>query len=270
MKFSLVCVALALVHSTHGFLVSTAVARKEQFSPLWAMSAEEAALRVRAGSFQTPPLPPPSSSSSSIKLFEDDLLQDMQQCLLMLERRVRDGPGSLSALEVEELDFSTRRILQEMKLNEHNRPKPVPAAFMNEPISTSTSTSTSAPSMQATTVATSSQHQQQQPQQQQRPSFQAQGTSDISEDEGPVYDGKGGMGQPRGTVNTYDIPGMDEMSPEEYQQALQKSVSDRQKKRQETGDYGNRRATDYLNNLGKGMVAPGMVKKKSWDPKDAM
>jgi len=61
------------------------------------------------------------------KLFDDDLLQDMQECLLKLEKRVNQGRGSLSVLEAEEFDFATQRILEEMKRNEHNRPKPVPA-----------------------------------------------------------------------------------------------------------------------------------------------
>ena len=37
-----------------------------------------------------------------------------------------------------------------------------------------------------------------------------------------------GFGLAQGTTNTYAIPGMDEMSPEEYREALQKTVSARQ------------------------------------------
>ena len=68
--------------------------------------------------------------------------------------------------------------------------------------------------------------------------------------EGPGYSPAGGQGSiPKDTTNTYIIPGMDAMSPEEYQAALQKSIIDRQAKRKETGLYGNRNTWDYLNNL---------------------
>jgi hypothetical protein len=59
--------------------------------------------------------------------------------------------------------------------------------------------------------------------------------SDIIEEDGPAYTGRGGMGQPQGTVNTYVIDGMDEMSPAEYQAALQESVLERQRQRQRSG-----------------------------------
>jgi hypothetical protein len=68
-------------------------------------------------------------------------------------------------------------------------------------------------------------------------------------EEGAVYDGTGGMGLAKGTGNTYVIPGMDSMSPEEYRAALQQSISDRQTVRKESGTYGNRATWNYLNNL---------------------
>jgi hypothetical protein len=255
MKVSLGCIAfLTFANSALGFLVST-TANQHPASLLdlsMATSATEEAAS-RAGAFQQVEAPP-------LKLFKDELLDEMQQCLQKLERRVREGPGALSLLEVEDFDFSTRRILQEMKLNEHNRPKPVPAI----------PDGVSAPRQAAVAVATLPQQPQGQGQlQPQVPSSSnQQRVTDTSQDEGPAYDGSGGMGLSKGTVNTYVIPGMDEMSPEEYQVALQKSISDRQKKRQETGGYGNITVKDYLNNLGKGSMATGMVKKKSWDPKN--
>ena len=42
---------------------------------------------------------------------------------------------------------------------------------------------------------------------------------------------------------------MDEMSPEEYQAALQETIMDRQRDRKNTAGYGNRATWDYLNNL---------------------
>ena len=80
------------------------------------------------------------------------------------------------------------------------------------------------------------------------------GATDISNDEGPAFDGSGGFGLARGTKNTYVIPGMDEMSPEEYRQKLQESISARQAKRREealkSGIIGNRSSNGYLDTLG--------------------
>ena len=52
---------------------------------------------------------------------------------------------------------------------------------------------------------------------------------------------------------------MDSMSPEEYQVAIQASISARQAKRKESGVYGNRTTNDYLNNLN-GKNSGGMLK----------
>lgn len=49
------------------------------------------------------------------KIFEDDILIDMQQSLLKLEKRVHGGPGSLTMQEVDEFEAATQRILKEMK-----------------------------------------------------------------------------------------------------------------------------------------------------------
>ncbi len=84
------------------------------------------------------------------------------------------------------------------------------------------------------------------------------GKTDISQDEGPAYSGEGGFGLARGTTNTYVIPGMDEMSPEEYRAKLQESISARQAKRREEslkrrgGVIGNMSSSGYLANLSNG------------------
>lgn len=49
------------------------------------------------------------------KLFEDDLLGDMQLSLLTLDKRVKEGPGSLTPEEVNNFEAATQRILAEMK-----------------------------------------------------------------------------------------------------------------------------------------------------------
>lgn len=223
--------------------------RFHKTSSLAAETADEAARRLAASAATKP-----GSAAQQPTLFNDELLMDMQQCLLKLEKRVKHGPGSLSMLEVEEFSFASQRIVREMKLNEHNRPKPAPLfptmefedgaaaapttemAFPTEPTTTTTEPNLSYSNQEYTSGR------------------------DISLDEGPEFDGTG-IGISKGTTNTYVIPGMDEMSPEEYQVALQATISARQARRVASGQTGNRNSNDYLKNLGAAAKA-----KKRWDP----
>lgn len=162
----------------------------------------------------------PDDDEEPPKLFSDSLYDDMQQALLTLEKRIKEGPGSLSMLEVEELIGQTQRIVVEMRDFEAGRVSglgtaQIPAAAPPQPV------------MEV---------------------VKSNVVTDTSDDEGPAYDGKG-MGVPKGTRNTYVIPGMEEMSPEEYQAALNESILARQRERQSLGGYGNRATWDYLNNL---------------------
>ena len=65
----------------------------------------------------------------------------------------------------------------------------------------------------------------------------------------------GGYGLAAGTTNTYAIPGMDEMSPQEYRDKLQETVSARQAERRKQslsandGLIGNRSSSGYLDGL---------------------
>jgi len=70
-----------------------------------------------------------------------------------------------------------------------------------------------------------------------------------NDEEGQEYDGTGGLGLAKGTVNTYVLPGMDEMTGEEYRKALQASVIERQMRRSRSGIVGNRQSQNYLDNL---------------------
>lgn len=169
------------------------------------------------------------------KLFSDSLYEDMKQTLLLLEKRIAQGPGSLSLLEVEALSAQTHRIEVEMRSFEDNRVNGLGMAHVGggggggmPAVAPSPATLLGVPGAEI---------------------VQSQERTDISEDEGPAYDGKGGFGLSRGTRNTYVIPGMDEMSPEEYQKALQQSVIDQQSARKRNGTTGNRATWDYLNNL---------------------
>jgi uncharacterized small protein (DUF1192 family) len=181
-------------------------------------------------------------------LFDNFLLDDMQLVLLTMERRIREGPGSLSLLEVEELDARLARITGEMRRNEH-KTLPRPGVATAEEAKHN-SLPQGAVTVETTRVAS--------PQQ-----VQTAVVMDTSQDEeGPRFDGRGGMGQPKGTVNTYIIEGMDEMDSETYRLALQQSLIDRQSKRKQGGVVGNRSTWDYLNSLTgeKGILKEGVVK----------
>ena len=169
------------------------------------------------------------------KLYDDELRGNMQQILLTLEKRVQEGPG-LNSLEVEEFVAVSQNVLAEMKQKEYER--------LEDASSSSTSTLSklvdSTPSNTMTTTESGNSKNNDLPQQ----------SASISDSASVT------------TANTYVIPNMDEMSPEEYREALQQSIFDRQSKRKESGSYGNRQTWDYLNNLTGGGSGPLRKEKK--------
>lgn len=201
------------------------------------------------------------------KIFDDDIYDCIKQSLLLLEKRVQDGPGSLSKEEVDTLVDMTQRISREMKEFDTRPPSNVAPQQLNygtqslvtdtsNPYNTAVSVDPNvinlAPSLPNEPVATN------------EPNVHERSTAGIEEgnrredsdlsEEGGDYDGTGGFGLAKGTRNTYIIPGMDEMSPEEYRAELQRSVLERQRERWRSrgGLVGNRAAHDYLNTLGYG------------------
>jgi hypothetical protein len=172
-------------------------------------------------------LPDEEEEEEAPKLFEDSVYVDMQQILLTLEKRAKNGPGSLSLLEVEEFQILSERVLLEMKENEANRVGSLQAATPPP----------AAPALAAPAPVAAVQE------------AHAQVVTDTSNDEGPEFDGTGGFGLAKGTRNTYVLPGMDEMSPDEYQAALRQMVIDQHWERKKSGAYGNRSPWDYLNSL---------------------
>jgi hypothetical protein len=115
MRFSLA--ALLMCHSSFGFVPISVGHRFGSASPYMseekkpALNSKDILARARKAAG----LPMVKNEPEAPKLFEDGLLDDMQQSLLKLERRVKEGPGSLSLLEVEEFEAATQRILAEMK-----------------------------------------------------------------------------------------------------------------------------------------------------------
>ena len=180
------------------------------------------------------------------KLYSDEILDDMKQVLLLLEKRVQGGQGSISSSEVESFVTMSNNIMVEMKQKEYERledasspspaPAPTPSPSAGDVSTAPASTASATASTAATTVELAT--------------IEESSTEYSETQEGPGYSPSGGQGSmPKDTTNTYIIPGMDEMSPEEYRVALQKSISDRQSVRKSTGTYGNRNTWDYLNNL---------------------
>jgi len=136
-------------------------------------------------------------------LFEKELRTDMNEALLKLERRVQDGPEALSVLEVEQLEGELRRISEEMKLNQNKKPARPKKSSSSEPAS-ATAPPPSASANQ--NPHGSLLHAEPDVIASLKPKESAD-VEDTSQDEAPAWDGIGGMGQPKGTVNTYVIPG---------------------------------------------------------------
>lgn len=174
------------------------------------------------------------------QIFSDGLLLDFQQALLSLEKRVKEGPGSLSIEETKTLENRLNNIISEM--NDFNRNGGPPKESKK-----------SGPSSVIKNVAPLSDST---PQQEARPELSnwryeefAKVEDPDNEEDGPAFDGKGGLGLARGTTNTYFIPNMDEMSPEEYREALQRTVIEAQRARRSKGIVGNRSSSGYLDSL---------------------
>lgn len=71
------------------------------------------------------PSPSPTSATASSlpskAVFDESLMEDMHNALDVLQRRVEEGPGSLSLSEVEDFEGMSRRILHEMKHPQQNK-----------------------------------------------------------------------------------------------------------------------------------------------------
>ena len=188
------------------------------------------------------------------KIFEDELLDDMQQLLLTLEKRVKEGPGSVSLLEIDQMEAMQSKIMVDMREKESERlngvnsaaaPHEVAAPAIASAVDVTPNTDAEASAPPTPEVVKSKE------------------IIDTSNDEGPAYEGYGGMGLAKGTANTYIIDGMDAMSPEEYQKALQETISARQRKRISDGKTtGNRATWDYLHQL---TGESGVLKKEEYD-----
>ena len=184
-----------------------------------------------------------SADADEPKLYSDEILNNLQQILLTMEKRVKEGPGSVTSSEVDEFVVMSQNVLDEMKQKEYERLQDASSSASSTPASTPVDVTASS------TIV----------------------TNPDDNSEGPAFSASGGNGSlAKGTTNTYIIPGMDEMNTEEYRDALQKSISDRQAARKGTGNYGNRQTWDYLNNLNGEASGPskGIEKKEEEKKKE--
>ncbi|KAL9179216.1 hypothetical protein ACHAXT_008506 [Thalassiosira profunda] len=206
------------------------------------------------------------------KIFTEEIYDDFQSALLLLERRVKEGPGSVSAEDVTKFEGEAGRIVAEMREYMAD-PKGVAerirlgyeeseaaAAPPAEPAVTAAAPAQPAAPVQAAPVQAAPV--QAAPVQ----AVETPAAPDPLEETAPEFEGKGsGYGLAQGTTNTYLIPNMDEMSPEEYRAKLQETVSARQAQRRKEslekgrGIIGNAGSQGYLDMLGggSGQGAPG-------------
>jgi hypothetical protein len=147
---------------------------------------------------------------------EEAYLEDFHQSWRLMEKRAKEGPGSLTTAEISDLEQRTSRIIGDMKQINYQQ--------------------TAAAAAAAAPVAAA-------------PAAPAVPGGVHNTEEGEAYDGSGGLGLAKGTANTWALEGMEEMSPEEYREALQESVSARQRDRRASGTTGNLSSNNYLNNL---------------------
>jgi hypothetical protein len=260
MRLSLTVAAFLIAEQCNSFSLFTSDPIKRHHTSLTAEASPAAPEKkslssadILARSRKAAGVPDVEEEEEGTKLFDDSLIEDMQQSLMTLEKRVKEGPGSISLLEVQEFHAMTGRIVKDMKEKEAARLNSLSSGSfpVDAPKAAASTITEAAPAVSTAETA---------PQTSAPVEIVKSKDEDNSEnEEGPGYDGTGGMGLAKGTANTWIIPGMEEMSPQEYQDALQKSVSDRQTQRQQSGIYGNRATNDYLNNLN-GKTSGGMIK----------
>jgi len=179
------------------------------------------------------------------QIFDDNLLEDFKSALLILEKRVKEGPSSLSVGEIQEFEIMTGRIIKEHDEYLKNGGTP-----LDKGISTNPAASPPVAVSPLKVLPNGQPGGEAKPLVESLPA--ATGPADEIEhnpEEGEAYNGVGGFGLAKGTTNTWVIPGMDEMTGEEYRKALQESVSARQSVRKAGEVTGNRSSNNYLNSL---------------------
>jgi hypothetical protein len=241
------CTFLKSITEAFSVVGSTSISFSPSSTRLGALTAKDILARARKAVGR-----PEEEDDESPKLFDDDLLDDMQKSLLMLEKRVKQGPRSLGQQDIEHLEEMLERIVTEMEIYLANGGKAPSNPKRDQNVSSTTPSyvaNNGAGSSPLVTPRNASPGGEAKPLLENLPAAVGPNILEHNEEEGEQYNGVGGLGLAKGTTNTYVIPGMDEMTGEEYREALQRSVSDRQARRRQSGLVGNMTSQNYLDNL---------------------
>lgn len=267
MKFELATI-LILVSSSNGFAPYCNFGLSQAGTVLYSSAAQEFIRKQQDAANNA------IEEEEEPKLFSDELYADMQNCLLTLEKRVQEGPGCLDHTSVDDFAKAAGRILQDMKnqateLDERIKPGErqarAEAAALEaaevaeqegkspdevEKIAKAAYDEATAAMMPKPSEADS--ESKELPESEEKPTMESKGVTDENNGDFEEFDGKYGVA--KGTANTYTIPGMDEMTAEEYQKALEQAVIDRAAKRRHTldGRHGNQQTNDYMASLSRG------------------
>lgn len=273
-----ICLALLLANASAFTVVRSPVVGSGSMgnTRLAMASAEEILAKARAavgktGTTATTAEPTqPGDGPSPSEQFEASVLDDIRASLFMLERRVKDGPGSLTLSEVEEFEARTKRVVAEMREKDAASeetavaavaapPAPVAAVAPPAPVAVAPPAPVAvappapvkaappapvAPAAPKAPLSTFSEAaNKKEPVQASmasilhavepgRSQYAVDSLKFDNADENTLeYEGHGGLGLAKGTANTYMLPGMEEMTGPEYRAALQESVLERQRQR---------------------------------------
>jgi len=177
------------------------------------------------------------------QIFAPAIYDDFQSALLLLEKRISSGPSSLTQLEFQQFEEQTSRIVVEMKeyLNDPvGRGEAIRKGYQqvvveNTADATTTSMTITPPStpIATTSATTATAISTPTPLETSTIINQVQDANNNNNIVNPeagteANEDYTNFGLARGTTNTYVIPGMEEMSPEEYRSKLQETISARQ------------------------------------------
>ena len=178
------------------------------------------------------------------QIFAPAIYDDFQSALLLLEKRISSGPSSLTQLEFQQFEEQTSRIVVEMKeyLNDPvGRGEAIRKGYQqvvveNTADATTTSMTITPPSTPIATTSATTATAISTPTPLETSTIINQ-VQDANNNNNNIVNPEAGteanedytnFGLARGTTNTYVIPGMEEMSPEEYRSKLQETISARQ------------------------------------------
>ncbi len=177
---------------------------------------------VMAKSNSSPTAAAAASENDAPQLFSPAVYNDFQSTLLLLEKRINSGPSSLTHSEIQQFEEQTTRIVMEMKdylMDPVGSGEAIRKGYQKEEEGAAAPPPQSAIATAAVPPSSSS-----------TINHQVRDVFNLENDapSNGANEEYANFGLARGTTNTYVIPGMEEMSPEEYRDKLQETISARQ------------------------------------------